>query len=101
MFILFVTLVGPIVFFMLTWVVATVYRLYFPEHPLPFEHDPVMVRQRAIAAGKSVPVGVREIQADERHRRRRAARERSYHYAWGGSDGLPEQWEEDLWRRRN
>lgn len=101
MFVLFVTLVGPIIFFLLTWVIATVYRLYFPERPLPFEQDPVMVRQRATDRGKSVPVGLREIRADERHRRRESARERSYHYAWGGSDGFPEQWEEDLWQRRN
>lgn len=101
MFVLFVTLVGPIIFFLLTWVVATVYRLYFPEEPLPFEQDPVMVRRRKADHGKSVPVGLREIRADERHRRRKAAQEHSYHYAWGGSDGFPEQWEEDLWQRRN
>lgn len=101
MFVLFVTLIGPLIFFMLTWAIATAYRLYFPERPLPFDQDPVMLRWRSAARGKGMPVGVREIQADQRHRRRKAARERSYHYAWGGSDGFPAQWEEDLWRRRN
>lgn len=101
MFVLFVTLVGPIIFFLMTWVIATLYRLYFPERPLPFDRDPVTIHRRAVANGKGTPVGVREIQADERHRRREAAHDRSYHYAWGGSDGFPEQWEEELWQRRN
>lgn len=101
MFILFVTLIGPLIFFLVTWAIATAYRLYFPERPLPFEQDPVMKRRRATANGRSVAVGLREIRADERQRRREATRQHHYHYAWGGSDGFPEEWEEDLWHRRN
>jgi len=48
-----------------------------------------------------VAVGLREIRADERQRRREAAGQHQYHYAWGVSDGFPEEWEEDLWHRRN
>jgi hypothetical protein len=102
MFLLFVTILGPILVFLLTWVAATVYRLYFPEEPLPFEKDPIVLRERATNAGESIPVGVREIRADQRRKRRKATITRvDYHYAWGGSDGFPEAWHEDLWRRRN
>lgn len=98
---LFLVLVGPILVFLIIWVGATVYRLYYPEHPLPFEGDPVVKRQRAASKGKSVPVGVREIRADQR-RERRQEDVTVYNYAWGGSDeGVPESWKEDLWRRRN
>ncbi len=95
-------LIGPILFFLLTWVVATVYRLYFPEHPLPFEEDPVVLREEATSRGNSIPVGVREIRADQRRKRRQGVPHMpDYHYAWGGSDGFPEAWRDDLWQRRN
>lgn len=100
MFLLFATLIGPILLFLLTWVVATVYRLYFPERPLPFRHDPVVQREKAAAAGEAVPVGLREIRADQRRTHRQ--RDDEYRYVAGSlSNGLPEAWEEDLWRRRN
>lgn len=101
MLVLLVILLGPILFFMVTWAIATVYRLYFPERSLPFEEDPVVIRERATAKGKSVPVGVREIRADQRRARRQGAQQSSYTYAWGGSDGFPEEWHENLWKRRN
>lgn len=97
---LFFVLVGPILLFLVIWVGATVYRLYYPERPLPFEEDPVMKRERATVEGDSVPVGVREIRADQR-RERRQKDVTVYNYAWGGSEGVPEEWREDLWRRRN
>lgn len=97
---LFFVLVGPILVFLIIWVGATVYRLYFPERALPFEQSPVMQRERARMEGESVPVGVREIRADQR-RERRQENVTVYNYAWGGSEGLPEEWREDLWRRRN
>jgi hypothetical protein len=97
---LFFVLVGPILVFLLIWVGATVYRLYFPEHPLPFENDPVVQRERATKRGESVPVGVREIRAHQR-RERRQEDVTVYNYAWGGSEGVPEEWREELWRRRN
>jgi hypothetical protein len=97
---LFFVLIGPILVFLIIWVGATVYRLYFPERPLPFEQDPVVKRERATLEGESIPVGVREIRADQR-RERRQEDVTVYNYAWGGSEGLPEEWHEDLWRRRN
>lgn len=97
---LFFVLVGPLLVFLMIWVGATVYRIYFPEHPLPFAEDPVVRRERATVEGESVPVGVREIRADQRRERRRED-VTVYNYAWGGSEGLPEEWYEDLWRRRN
>jgi len=97
---LFFVLIGPVLVFLIIWVGATVYRIYYPELPLPFEQDSVVQRERASLEGKSVPVGVREIRADQR-RERRQENVTVYNYAWGGSEGLPEEWHEDLWRRRN
>jgi hypothetical protein len=101
MLLFLVAIVGPIFIFLLTWVVATAYRLYFPEQAAPFEEDPVMVREQARKQGLSVPVGVREIRADQRRQRRLQRAQTAYHYAWGGSDGLPASWRDDLWQRRN
>lgn len=102
MLLLFVTILGPILVFLITWVAATAYRIYFPEDPLPFEHDPVVVREKATRAGRSVPVGVREIRADQRRQKRTdTVRFPDYHYARGWSDGFPDAWRDDLWRRRN
>jgi len=63
-----------------------VYRIYYPELPLPFDQDSVVKRERASLEGKSVPVGVREIRADQR-RERRQENVTVYNYAWGGSEG--------------
>jgi hypothetical protein len=102
MLLLFATIVGPIFFFLLAWVVATVYRLYFPERPLPFEKDPIVVRERATASGRSLPVGVREIRADQRRRNRQHEPQVEYEYRpWSGPESFPEEWREDLWLRRN
>ncbi len=97
---LFFVIIGPVLVFLLVWAAATVYRLYFPEHPLPFEYDPVVKRESATSNGESVPVGVREIRADQR-RERRQEDVTIYNYAWGASGGVPESWREDLWKRRN
>lgn len=97
---LFIVLIGPILVFLLIWVGATVYRLYYPEHTLPFEEDPVVRQKEATSEGAAIPVGVREIRANQR----RAHREKDvtvYNYAWGGSEGVPESWRENLWKRRN
>jgi hypothetical protein len=101
MLLLLATLVGPIVFFLLTWVVATVYRLYFPERPLPFERSPIVLRERATAQGENVPVGVREIREDQRRNRRQKEAQAPYQYHAWGETGIPDEWHEDLWRRRN
>jgi hypothetical protein len=101
MYLTLAILAAPMLFFMLIWAVVTAYRIYFPEKPLPFEQDPMMVRRRVTATGRSVAVGVREIREDQRMRQRAVART-SYHYAGGLSlEGLPEDWMEDLWVRRN
>ncbi|MEM1127119.1 MAG: hypothetical protein AAGI71_10740 [Bacteroidota bacterium] len=100
MYITFALLVAPILFFMVTWAVVTVYRLYFPEEPLPYDQDPTMLRRRATLQGHSVPVGVREIREDQRLRQHTVV-PASYHYACDGSCGLPEAWVNDLWERRN
>lgn len=97
MHVLFLLVVAPLFFFLLTWVVATVYRLYFPEYPLPLRSDAVRTRQRRSATGEHVSVGVREIREDQR----REVHSVSYRYAGFPSGQLPDDWAEDLYERRN
>lgn len=97
---LFFVLVGPSLVFLLIWAGATVYRLYFPEHPLPFKQASVAKRAEATSNGECVPVGVREIREDQR-RERRQEDVTIYNYAWGASGGVPQAWREELWQRRN
>lgn len=99
-YLVFLVIAIPVVFFMLTWAVVTAGRLLFPEQPQPLARDPVRIRQRATAGGVSVPVGVREIREDQRLSRQGPATA-PYLYAYGASEGLPERWREDLWQRRN
>ena len=94
---LFFLLVAPLFAFLLTWVVVTVYRLYFPERPLPLRSGTVQVRRRRAAAGEEVPVGVREIREDQRRERTPV----SYQYAGFPTGQLPDGWERDLHQRRN
>ncbi len=101
MHVLFLTIVGPILFFLLTWVVATAYRLYFPEQPLVFDNDPIVLREERAREGQSIPVGVREIREDQRRNRQLGRTSPDYRYAWGGSDGFPDAWKDDIWQRRN
>lgn len=89
----------PIVFCMLTWVVATAYRLYFPDKPLPLENELTFIsRAESTTVDLPVPVGVREIKEDQR---RRSGAGCSYCFAHGISNGVPSGWLEDMWRRRN
>ena len=99
-FILFILVAVPIGFTLLTWVLVTAYQLVFPEEPRPYEGDPVTLRHQAAAMGAFVPVGTREIREDQRSYFREQAFP-AYDYAYGQSEGMPEIWMEDLWRRRN
>lgn len=102
MFVFFIIVIAPILFFLFTWVAVTAYRLYAPDRPAPFErrHRTLWRRPKERLSEES-SVNVREI----RENQRRYFREHvgtSYHYAGsGGSGGFPSDWVEDLWRRRN
>ncbi|MEX0600809.1 MAG: hypothetical protein WD021_03280 [Rhodothermales bacterium] len=98
-FILFIV-AAPILFCMLTWVAATVYRLYFPEKPLPLDRQlSIVSRWEPSAPEMPVPIGVREIKEDQRRRRR--SRATHYQFANGLSNGVPSDWLEDVKQRRN
>lgn len=99
MYLLFAGLVGVTFFALLVWAGTMVYRLYHPERARPFDEHPVVKREKATAQGEQVSVGVREIRADRRRERRKEGARQDY--VWGRSDGIPEAWREDLWRRRN
>lgn len=98
---MFAVVAMPVLFFALVWVAVTAYRLLYPEKPLPFERDPIIVRRQAAASGEEVPVGVREIREDQQHLQSIHSRTTPYSYLYGVSDGFPEYWADDLWQRRN
>lgn len=100
MYLVFALVAAPLLFFAMTWTAVTVYRIWFPEVPLPPERDPVVLREVTRQAGESVPVGAREIREDQRRYRRYADRAA---YTWAGRPQarVPEVWVEDVWQRRN
>ena len=95
----FVLVALPIILLVVVWASVSVFRLYFPEHPLPLLPDAVLLREAAWQRGEAVPVGLAEI----REEIRRAKHERlvRYHYAGSARTHVPEAWVEDLQRRRN
>jgi hypothetical protein len=99
-FALFAIVAVPILFFMLTWVVVTACRIFFPEKPLLIDRDAAIMRRRATEDGASVPVGIREIREDQRFLNHQGAPS-TYHFAHGDSEGLPLSWFEELRDRRN
>lgn len=101
MIFLFAAVVGSTFLLLVVWAVATVYRLYNPDHIPPFEEYSAIRRKAATAEGEErVPVGIREIRADQR-RQRQKQEGQGASYTWGRSEGVPEAWFEELWRRRN
>ena len=97
---LFFVIIGPVLVFLFIWAAATAYRLYFPEQSFPFDYDSVVMREQTTADGERTLVGFREIRAEQR-REQRQEDVTIYNYAWGASEGVPEAWREDLWKRRN
>lgn len=96
---IFVLVAAPVVFCALIWLVATVYRLYFPE-PVETLRDISVHISPAVGTFDTVAaVGVREIKAIQRREFDRS--ECRYAYARGLSTGLPADWIDELWRRRN
>lgn len=97
---IFLLVAVPVAFCMLTWVVATIYRLYFPETsigsaPARIVRLPPRLRPTNMAEA----VGVREIK--ENQRRQFGSSVARYSYANGFSNGVPNDWVDDVWRRRN
>lgn len=89
----------PVAVLMAVWSAVAMYRVLFPERPLPFVRDEAAERHAARARGEAVHVGFREIRDDMRLHVRELAR--PYHHAGGCSHGIPEAWIEDVYRRRN
>ena len=100
LFALFAVIAVPILFFMLTWVVVTACRIFFPEKPPAVEQDFSVLRRMAQRKGLNVPVGAREIREEQQYLFKQSP-ETTYHYAHGDSEGLPVNWFEELHHRRN
>lgn len=94
--------VAILIFFcMFTWVAVTIYRICFPEKPLPIERDPVMQRHHARLSGTMIPVGARDISEEQRAYVMEQMRAHGTVYLPAYPEGLPQAWEEDLQMRRN
>ncbi|MEX0747489.1 MAG: hypothetical protein WD275_05760 [Rhodothermales bacterium] len=97
---IFVLIGAPVVFCVLTYLVATAYRVYFPEMQPPIEQPPEAAPRRSFRTDEPVPVGVREIKEDQRRMMSILAAS-SYSFSHGFSSGLPSDWMDEVWRRRN
>lgn len=89
----------PVAVFVAVWSAVTIFRILYPERPLPLGRDGAAERRAARSRGEAVGVGFREIREDMRTHARELAR--PYHHAGGCSHGIPESWIEDVHRRRN
>jgi hypothetical protein len=89
----------PVAFCMLTWVLATVYRLYFAERVESIPDIPIQFSRPLRSFDTVVAVGVREIK--ESQRKRLNSSHCRYTFSRGLSNGLPSDWLDDMWRRRN
>lgn len=96
---IFILVAAPVVFCALTWLVATVYRLYFPDPIETLGDLPIQVSPAVEAFDAVAEVGLNEIKAIQRREPDRPACR--YAYARGFSTGLPPDWIDEMWRRRN
>jgi hypothetical protein len=96
---IFVLIGVPVVFCVLTYLVATAYRIYVPEKLTPID-EPVELLSRREARTERVLVGIREIKEDQRRLSTIRATS-SYTFSNGLSSGLPSDWIEEVRRRRN
>ena len=97
---IFLLVFSPTLVVVFSWFAVSAYRLYQPERTLSIEDDSQYIRQILLRSGKVLPVGVHEIFEDERRRQLERPPIR-YEYHDTMSNGLPEEWQHDLWQRRN
>jgi hypothetical protein len=95
----FVLVAVPAAVFMAIWTAVTMWRILFPERPLPLVRNGAAERRAARARGEAVGVGFREIHEDLRAEAR--TKERALDRVGGRPTRIPEAWLEDLQRRRN
>jgi len=97
---IFVLVGVPVIFCVLTYLVATAYRVYFPEKEMPAEEPAEAAPRRRFRKDEPVTVGVREIKEDQRRMSATPARS-FYSFSNGLSNGLPADWMDEVRRRRN
>lgn len=91
----FLAVALPVVLLMAVWSGVMMYRILFPERPLPFEA--AGRRQRAVRRGEAVPVRLRDILEDQALRAETPADPA----AGAPPRSEPHPFADDLWARRN
>ena len=92
-----VTLIlSPILFFLLTWILVTVVRVFKQERPVRLERASTFVHRRT-GARKAMAVAVKS----DSSLRESDERDDSYTLTDGWSSGIPGAWHGELWIRRN
>lgn len=95
----FVLVAIPVIILVVVWSAVSVYRLYFPEDPLPLLPDDVLLREQARLKGEAVAVSALDIREDLRRQKHQALV--TYQYAGSATAHVPDSWIADLIRRRN
>ena len=91
-------IVAPFLFFLVTWVVVTCFRILRREEPVRVERASTFVHRRT-RARKIMMVSEREgrdSRGDEDD-----FRDGAYTLSEGWSSGIPNAWHSELWIRRN
>lgn len=99
-YLFFLLVAAPVLFFIVVWATVTASRLYFPKRPLTIDSDMLRARWERQATDK--PVGVREIHEAHRRREHQRQLEAPLHYVpHEPASRVPDEWVDDLWERRN
>jgi hypothetical protein len=101
MSLIFFAAILPPLIIMIAWAGITAFRIYFPERTLPFDPDPVWMHQHALSVSEGALVGAQDIRNEQRRQSRLHAPGYRYDRSCSGSSGMPDDWADDLWLRRN
>lgn len=94
-------LLAPILIIGLAWCLTIVFRILVPEKPFPLNWENGWIFDEENGSILEFPVGALDIFEAER-KKSSSDCPIPYHYTYQRQDaGFPEEWEEDLWIRRN
>ena len=98
---LLIVLGGSAALFLVFWMLAVVVRWVHPDKAIPLDKDQDRVRRIRMKAGAVTTVMFDDIRTLEKSRVMAGDENEDYLFENGHSAGWPEQWWDDLDRRRN